>query len=588
MARMIPPVPAPETPDSERRVYERFRSDLPDTWTVVHSQRFLLPAGRPDRSASRREPQEGEIDFLVLDPSRGAIGLEVKGGVVRRTADGWSSVDRHGTTHRIKDPGKQASRGIHAIRKYLKDAPGFGGRGFRCWFGWGVVLPDVEVESSKDMGPDLPRDVVLDRGDFAGSRLRQAVDRVFARHRGAGQRLSEEGAEAFVAALVERFPPASQLALRFREEDRDILRLTEDQMLILDSLAAHDRAAIAGSAGTGKTVLAQEKARRLATTGKRVLLLCFNVPLAEELAARAQGFNVEVETFHAFCRRIALRAGLPFEPPRAGRDWDRRFWGEKAPMLLLEALQQLPADVRYDAIVVDEAQDFLPDWWPCLDEALRRSSDGTLYAFYDDNQNIYGGGPPGALDVIETRLVYNCRNTACIAGYVARQVGAEPRVRAGAPQGEPVEEVTCRGDAEVVQAVAERLDRLVFRENVDPDAIAVVSTRTLKNSPFASDHRAGRFELVNLGNRGRNRIPASPARQVVFDTLHRFKGLERDVVLLLDLPGGDRDTAGRGAASSSAGARGGLPDVDARQRYVAASRAMHLLIVVRLRPEPPA
>lgn len=588
MARMIPPVPAPETPDSERRVYERFRSELPDTWTVVHSQRFLLPASRPDRSASRRGPQEGEIDFLVLDPSRGAIGLEVKGGGVRRTANGWSSVDRHGTTHGIKDPGEQASRGVHAIRRYLEAAPGFGGRGFRCRFGWGVVLPDVEVEFRKDMGPDLPRDVVLDRSDFAGSRLRQAVDRVFAWHCGAGQRLSGEGAEAFVAALVERFPPASRLALRFREENREIWRLTQEQMSILDSLAAHDRAAIAGSAGTGKTVLAQEKARRLATTGKRVLLLCFNLPLAEELSAGARDFDVE--TFHAFCRRLAFRAGLPFEPPRgAGRDRARRFWGEKAPMRLLGALQQLPAEVRYDAIVVDEAQDFLPDWWPCLDEALRRNRDGTLYAFYDDNQNIYGGGPPGALDVIETRLVYNCRNTACIAGYAARQVGAESRVRAGAPQGEPVEEVPpCRGDAEVVQVVAERLDRLVFRENVDPDAIAVVSTRTLKNSPFASDHRAGRFELVNLGNRGRKSDPASPARQVVFDTLHRFKGLERDVVILLDLPGGDRDAAGRGADSSSAGARGGLPDVDARQRYVAASRARHLLVVVRLRPEPPA
>lgn len=583
MARMIPPVPAAETPDSERRVYERFQSELPDTWTVVHSQRFLLLESRPDRSASRRGPHEGEIDFLVLDPSRGAIGLEVKGGGVRRTADGWSSVDRHGAIHRIKDPGKQASRGVHAIRRYLEAAPGFGGRGFRCRFGWGVVLPDVECQV--DMGPDLPRDVVLDRSDFAGSSLRQAVDRVAARHCGAGQRLSEAGAEAFVAELVERFPPASRLALRFREEDRDILRLTEDQMLILDSLAAHDRAAIAGSAGTGKTVLAQEKARRLATTGKRVLLLCFNVPLAEELAEHAHGFDVE--TFHAFCRRLALRARLPFEPPRAGRDRDRRFWGEKAPMLLLEALQQLPADVRYDAIVVDEAQDFLPDWWPCLDEALRRSRDGTLYAFYDDNQNIYGGGPPDALEVMPMRLDHNCRNTACIAVYVARQVGAEPRVRPGAPQGEPVEEVTCRGDAEVVQAVAERLDRLVFRENVAPGAIAVVSTRTLKNSPFARDHRAGRFELVNLGNRDRKSDPASPARRVVFDTLHRFKGLERDVVILLDLPGGDRDAAGRGAASS-AGTRGGLPDVDARQRYVAASRAKHLLVVVRLRPELPA
>ncbi len=575
MARMIPPVPALETPDSERHVYERFQSVLPDSWTVIHSQRFLLPM----RGGKREERlhREGELDFLVLDPLRGAIGLEVKGGGVRRTADGWWSTDRHGEENRIKDPGAQVSRGVHAIRRYLDDAPGFGGNGLRCRFGWGVVLPDMECPF--DLGPDLPRDVILDRGDFV--RLRKAVDRVFARWVGDGQPLSEAGADAFVAALVERYPPASRLALQFKEENQELLRLTEEQMRLLDSLAAHDRAAIAGAAGTGKTVLAMEKARRLALGGQRVLLLCFNMPLAGELAAGADGF--EVETFHAFCRRLALRAGLRFEPPGRGRD--TRFWAEEAPMLLLEALQQLPLEVRYDAIVVDEGQDFLPDWWPCLDEALRGNREGTLYAFYDSSQNIYGGGPPGTLEVMETRLVDNCRNTARIAEYAAGLIGAEAHVKAGAPQGQPVEVVTCAAGGEVVWQVTAKLEQLVLRENVDPDGIAIVSTRRLRNSPFACNHRAGCFELVNLDERGR---PSSTgSRRVVFDTLHRFKGLERDVVILLDLPESELTGVGRGAARRSVSARE-PSHVTASHRYVAASRARNLLIVVRLNPEPPS
>ena len=441
MARMIPPVPAVETPDSERHVYERFQSVLPDSWTVIHSQRFLLP--RRGGNREERLHREGELDFLVLDPLRGAIGLEVKGGGVRRSADGWRSMDRQGEEHVIKDPGEQVSKAVHSIRRYLDEAAGFGGKGLRCRFGWGVVLPDVECTG--DMGPDLPRDVILDRGDFV--RLREAVDRVFTRWVDDGQPLSKAGALAFVAALVERFPPASRLALQFKEENQELLRLTEEQMRILDSLAAHGRAAIAGAAGTGKTVLAMEKARRLALGGQRVLLLCFNMPLAGELAAGAEGF--EVETFHALCRRLALQAGLRFEPPGRGRD--TRFWAEEAPMLLLEALQQLPVEVRYDAIVVDEGQDFLPDWWPCLDEVLRRNREGTLYAFYDSSQNIYGGGPPGALEVMETRLFDNCRNTARIAEFAAGLIGTEAHVKAGAPQGQPVEVVTCADGGEVVR-----------------------------------------------------------------------------------------------------------------------------------------
>ena len=546
MARMIPRRPAPETPDSERRVYEQFQATLPATWTVIHSQRFLLPANRRMR--------EGELDFLLLDPLRGAIGLEVKGGRVQRTSAGWFSLDRDGKKHTIKDPGRQASWAIHAIGKYWKEAPGFGGRGFRCGFCWGVVLPDIE--SPSDMGPDLPRAVIVDRSDFRN--LRPAIDRVFRHFGDRRTSLSPAGVKAFVDTLFERCPPASRLALQFKEENRELLRLTEDQMTLLDSLAAHNRAAIEGAAGTGKTVLAMEKARRLATTGKRVLLLCFNEPLAQDLRQKAVGFGVE--TFHDFCRRLAGRAGLSGFEARYPHVKDRRVYAEEAPLMLLEALARLP-DERYDAIVVDEAQDFLADWWPCLDDALRRGREGTLYAFYDANQDIYEGGPPEALEVIEHKLVHNCRNTTRIAAYAAGLVGTEPHVKAGAPQGRPVETITCSSDAEVVRKVAARLDQLVLHEDIAPDEIAIVSTRTLKNSPFARDHRAGRFELVNLEDRERRSSASSPARRVVFETLYRFKGLERDVVILLDLPGSR---------------------VTEKHRYVAASRARNLLAVVHL------
>ena len=549
MARMIPPRLAPETPDSERRVYQRFEIALPSAWTIIHSQRFLLPR--------HRRTQEGELDFLVLDPSRGAIGLEVKGGWVQRTAAGWSSVDRHGRTHQIKDPGQQASSAIHAIAKYWEQAPGFGGRGFRCGYGWGVVLPDIECPG--DLGPDLPRDVIVDRADLMN--VENALDRVF---RCLGNRrapLSTAGVKALVATLRVRCPPASSLALQFKEDNEKLWQLTEEQATVLDSLAAHNRAAIEGAAGTGKTVLAMEKARRLATTGQRVLLLCFNEPLARDLSQQADGFDVE--TFHGFGRRLARRAGLGrFEPRQPDVKGSRiAFYTEEAPMVLLEALERLP-DERYDAIVVDEAQDFLPDWWPCLDSALRYGREGTLYAFYDPNQRIYGGGPPEALEVIEHKLVHNCRNTRRIASYAAGLVGTEPKVRAGAPEGKPVEQITCNSDAEVVRKVEDRLERLVLKGGVAPDAIAIVSTRTLDNSPFSDDHRAGRFELVNLDDRDGQSGTSATRRAVVFETLHRFKGLERDVVILLDLPAGDHVTA--------------------NHRYVAASRARNLLIVIRL------
>ena len=541
---MIPPSIAPETPNSERRVYEQLRESLPDSWTVVHSQRFLLPGNR--------RPREGEIDFLILNPERGIIGLEVKGGQVQRTADGWYSVDRHGERHSIKDPGRQAARAIHAIVEYLHDARGFGRR-YRCEFGWGVVLPDIKVP--EDLGPDLPRPVIVDRNDL--TELRSAIDRVFDYHRLSGT-LARNAVDALIRVLQERFPPASTLAVLFRVEELDFLRLTDEQITLLDSLSSHKRAAIEGAAGTGKTVLAMEKARRLAATGARVLLLCFNIPLAAHLRRQAREHGFIVETFHQFCERSAGLAHLPFRVPE-NRDLLPRFYEEEAPMLLLEALQKIPEE-RYDAIVVDEGQDFLPDWWPCLEDALKNGSEGTLYAFYDPDQTIFGNyRPPEALDVVEHRLVYNCRNTVSIIEFAARRADlkSSPRFRVGTPQGTEVEEIACQHACDLCRSVAERLDRLVDDEGIDPGRIAILSNRTIASTPFALDGRAGRFALVNLdeGHGSKNRV--------TFETLYRFKGLEADVVFLLVLPGGAKK----------------LEPTDV---YVAATRARHLLVVFRL------
>lgn len=551
MARMIPASPAPEAPCSEGRLYEKFRTDLPATWTVIHSQRFLLPR-------RRGFAREGELDFLIVDPARGALGIEVKGGAVRRDRDGWFSTNRYGKEHSIKDPGRQGAGAVHAIRDYLEDARGFGGRGFRCRFDWGVAFPDTEWAS--DFGPDLPAEVILDRNSLLD--LRRAVDRVFGYwgpSRGVGRALSPEAADALIETLCERHPPAATLALRFREEEREILRLTEDQKFILDMLAAHPRAAIEGGAGTGKTVLAAEKARRMATTGARVLLLCFNRPLAAYLRRGAGDY--EVETFHEFCGKMARRAGFAFEEPTGPGHQD--FWETTAPNLLVDALGRLP-EARYDAIVVDEGQDFMLDWWTCLDLSLKEGGEGTLYAFYDPNQNISNRHPPKALEIIPSRLPHNCRNTANIARYIAGLIGGEARVRPGTPDGEPVEEMTCGDPAALAGQVSERLERLVEEDDVRPQDIGIISTRRLENSPFAENRRAGRFRLVGLGDP--HAAKSRPSRpRIVFDTLERFKGLERDVVVLLDLPGSKRA-------------------VTAARLYVGASRAKHLLVVARLKP----
>ena len=541
MARMIPSAAPPDIPDSERLLFREAERQLPANWIAIHG----LHLSTHDSHAS----QEGEADFVVLDPERGALVLEVKGGGIRRTRGTWFSVDRDGNEHPIKNPGVQASAAAHRIHRFLSGHARFGRAGRRVEVRSGVVLPDVTA--GQHLGIDLNRHLVIDHDDLPD--LPRALGRVFDHHGMRGPRLTPPDVTTFLDALAPNCNLVPSLSSRFDREDAALVRLTEEQTEILRMLEAQERVAIQGAAGTGKTLLAVEKARRLAADGKRVLLLCFNRFLAEDLSTSVQHSGVVARHFHSYCAQQVQRAGLSWQPPRDGAD---TFWNEEAAELLLEALDRLP-DERYDAIVVDEGQDFKPNWWLAIEEALHKKSSGTLYVFFDPHQNIYNGGPPAAIGVAPFSLSLNCRNTRHIAEYAAGLVDVEYRLRRSAPDGLAAERVPYRTPQEMADNVRKRLHRLTHDERIAPHRITVLSTHNPKRSALASHRRMGNLSLAPLGSAlGRNQVPLA--------SLHSFRGLESDVVLLVDVD-----------SQSSP-----------RHLYVAATRAKHLLVVMeQRRPE---
>jgi len=540
MARMIPKTPDTDSPGSERYVFGRLRDGLPDAITVLHARRFVLPA------TNRRAEQEGELDFLVVDPSRGMLGLEVKGGGVSREQDGWTSTGRDGCAHPISDPGRQAQGAVYAIARYLS-RPGAPRSGAAATpYGWGVVFPDVDVR--RDLGPDLPRSRVIDRLDLADPA--RSVARMFDAQKLDGPPLSREAFEALIGQLAPCFHLAPSLEGRLRDEAEALVRLTEEQIRILRALERQPRLAIEGAAGTGKTVLAVERARRLAAEGKRVLLLCFNRPLADALGRDAKGF--EVDTFHGLCRVLAEKAGIDFSVPDS-QNAAQRFWETEAPEKLLDALARLP-DARWDALIVDEGQDFRANWWPVIDELFREPKAGTLSVFFDPRQNLYGGGPPADLATHPYVLAWNCRNTARIARWCAERVNATAELHPDAPEGEPVEEIHCATEADAVDAVRRLLHHYVVEGRLSADRVVVLSTHNTSRSVLTHHRNLAGLALVPFEEK-------RTANQVRFASLQRFKGLEADVVILVDVEPGERTSS-------------------PTHLYVGASRARHRLAVV--------
>jgi hypothetical protein len=397
MATMYPnPLPRSVESDplraAERKVYEALEASLGPDHAVFYSVAWL---SRNPRSGAH----EGEVDFVVAHAERGVLLLEVKGGrICRDQGTGrWTSIDRAGFPHSIHDPFDQVRASRHALIEKLKDHPLFGRA--RVPVGHGVVLPDC-ASPHCPLAPDALPEITVFAEDMPC--IGERVNRMLRYWKGQATAGGPPNPH-FLPALTEFLAPNVELRQPLRsvlaDEDRQLLRLTEQQFHVLDLLNRQRRVSITGGAGTGKTLLALEKAKRLAREGFRVLLTCFNRPLADHLRRSAGDVErLTILSFHQLCWHFAKQASIPLpDPGTAALPPD--FFTTNLPDAMLEALERV-AD-RFDAIVVDEGQDFLETWWAPLLLSLADTDRGVLYVFHDDNQQVYHRVPSFPSNLVE-------------------------------------------------------------------------------------------------------------------------------------------------------------------------------------------
>ncbi len=301
------------------------------------------------------------------------------------------------------------------------------------------------------------------------------------------------------------------------EDDRArLIRASREQARALDHFRNLRRVDIVGPAGSGKSILALEKARRLAREGFRTLVVCFNQPLAtamlrdvEEMTAGdpATAERLTVSTFHRLCETLGQRAGVlpprPIDPPP---EW----WDETLPTALSRAIDALPAE-RFHAIVVDEGQDFEREWLETLMFLLDDPSDDVLWVFHDPGQALYRDDQVGELSLPTIELFEDYRCPAPVGRLAARfyhgptepiqllAEGRAPRI-IEAEQGRPT-----------VETLRVELHRLIADEGVRPWQIVVLSGRTAAESDVWRQRRFGNEVLWNgaIDDAGRSlRLPS--------------------------------------------------------------------------------
>lgn len=501
MAKMIPDIPAESIQnDGERMVYAAAR-ELPHDYTVLYSYKFAV-SDRDGDSVLR------EADFVIVHPELGFVVVEVKQSAIGFHNGEWYEY-KHGTAYVLhKDPVAQATGAMFAILQRYKDVSRT--EHFPLNMRFALCFPETQ-RLTGFLPPHLKAESVWTHAsldNFEASLIKLCGGRQKAARDVCNLLINKVLAPSF--KLYDTLE--EQLSLFNRSADKV---LTEEQARILDETEEDRRKIFFGAAGTGKSFVAMEKARRLALAGERVLLTCYNRALVDMYLA-----EVRHPLVTSACFLDHIQAVLAVSAPTHDLE---RFYKQTLPGLAFDYYSQLPDPAKFGAIVVDEGQDFTAEWLLCLEAMLK--ADGHFYVFADPKQDLFGHGLDSlrSMPVSKHRLTLNLRNSVPICELLYKLTG--DKVKAKLTCGLPVTPIAWSDAASEKRLIEREVGRLVS-QGLRPERILILSPHRRDNSSLAGLTKIKDWPLVDVAER---------AHGIKFSTIRSFKGLEADVVFLIGL-----------------------------------------------------
>lgn len=527
MARMIPDNPMSDEFNGsygEKQVYEALRS-LPAEYVVFHSIHW-------QKRKISGNVVWGESDFTIFHPSRGIIVIEVKSGGIRHDDNGWHQKNTLTEEEkRMKDPLVQAEKSKFTFVDLLSEQEE---KFHTFWVEAAVWFPSVDSpEAIGKLPPGYRQEIVLTKKDIGS--VKYSIEKIFDYY-GMEQRkyYNDDDKQNVLNILSPCFNVIPSMSTVVNEQEYYFNRMTMEQSYLLDYLEEQRVAAIQGGAGTGKTMLALEKAKRMSRDG-RVLFLCFNKMLLNVLKEQhcREDNNIDFYNLPGFVYEKTGRTDLV-----DNQDISR----------YLNAID--PATFEYNHIIIDEGQDFLEEHIELL-SAIAELKGGCFYVFYDKNQLVQQRQSLDWVKGVECRLVLsaNCRNTKSIAVTSNKSLGIDRvKVRMEVPGTKP-----CLFINKEPNQVKENLARLIRKytdQGINKKEIVILTVKTEETSMLSGMVSVGTYSLSSEINTGK----------ILFTSARKYKGLEAKVVILVDV---DEKTF--------------FSEEERRVFYVGASRAKHYL-----------
>lgn len=402
MAKMYPPRftrSEDRMRNAEKRFYDACRDQLGDDWTVMYEVSWF---GRRNQGNER-----GDADFLLMHPQMGIFCVELKGGQeIFIKGNEWFTIP-HGKTEpvKIRDPFGQAADSKSVLWEYIrKIAPDIKLSGA---FGHFVVFPGAEI--SGDLSPSARRSLICDKNDMRN--LLATITRI-SNYLGQRLKLTEENIDKIRETVWRDAVLVSQTQNSLNQAVDTLEQLTEQQLAAFEMMRNLKEFVVTGGAGTGKTVLAFNRACTLASQGARTLFLCHSKAAARHLRGLADPNLDEILDIFSLDEFIS---GV-----MESADWKKTIFEDGdidniSNDFLNKALEN---QLFFDALIVDEAQNIPKNFVELLTTILPNVGTRYIYVFGDSRQNtlqvkrsaltLFSSVQPFPLDI-------NCRSSNEIA-----------------------------------------------------------------------------------------------------------------------------------------------------------------------------
>lgn len=488
----------------EAILYKEF-SELGDEYTIFHSVEWLDKKGNKINA--------GEADFLIFNKNYGLLSLEVKhGGIVGKEGE-LIQINRKTNVGKPINPMSQADSSTYKFRNIIKN--------LNIENEYIPIYSMVWLTgvSSNNLKGDLPLKYFKNGNTFFSEHIfdvNHALETCYKFYGVQKHEISKGSMNKIIDRVAPEFQAIPSMSNVIEENNYYFNRMTNEQNTLLDYLLEQEEAAIQGAAGTGKTMLAVEKARRLSGEDK-VVFLCFNRLLVEFLRTQ---YSKELENV-VFTNLNALVAKALHKDNIDETDIDD----------FLSNIENYPEVWNFKHIIIDEGQDFRDSSIELLRE-IAIIQEGCFYVFFDKNQVIQQRDNLKWLDYMDCKLLLsrNCRNTLQIAKTSTKPIGiSEKKLKMKIQiDGSIPYYFKAENQTQLINWLEQRI-RYYTDEGVKKNQITIITTKTIESSILNGISKIGNYSITNQ----------KINKHILFTTARKFKGLESDVIFIIDI---DKDT----------------------------------------------